>query len=279
MRTQSPDTSPEAERVQIELLRKATPARRFHLARSLSQTMIQVSRATIRSLHPEMGEEELKILFVEIYYGKELAEGVRKERETQMSLNVPDIVAAIMPVINVLEMLGVPYQIGGSVASSAYGFPRLTIDADLVVDLKSEHIEPLVKHLELDYYIDADAMRDAIRRRASFNAIHLATMIKVDIFVLKSRPFDQQAFRRMRQEHLTEDTPPVSLVSAEDVILNKLEWYRMGGEVLDRQWNDVLGVLKVQGASLDLAYLERWAAVLKVGDLLERALEDAGLRE
>jgi len=77
MKTQSPDTSPEVERVQIELLRKATPARRFHLARSLSQTMIQVSRANIRRLHPEADQEEIKILFVELYYGKELADRVR----------------------------------------------------------------------------------------------------------------------------------------------------------------------------------------------------------
>lgn len=86
MRTQSPDTSPEAERVQIELLRKATPARRFRLARSLSQTMIQVSRANIRRLHPEMDEEELKLLFVEIYYGKELAERVRMDMERRKCL-------------------------------------------------------------------------------------------------------------------------------------------------------------------------------------------------
>lgn len=196
-----------------------------------------------------------------------------------MSLNMPDIVAAIMPIVDSLELLKVPYQIGGSVASSAYGFPRLTVDADIVVDLKPEHVRPLVKRLESEYYIDADAVRDAIRRRASFNVIHLETMMKIDMFVLKARPFDQQAFHRMQWEQLTDDTPPFSLASAEDIVLNKLEWYRMGGEVSDRQWGDVLGVLKVQGTNLDLAYLRRWAAALNVSDLLARALDDAGLAE
>lgn len=102
-------------------------------------------------------------------------------------------------------------------------------------------------------------------------------MLKIDVFILKSRPFDQEAFRRTRQEKLTEDSSPISIVSAEDVILNKLEWYRMGGEVSDRQWGDVLGVLKVQGTNIDLPYLRRWAAALNVADLLEQALDDAGL--
>lgn len=194
-------------------------------------------------------------------------------------MNATQILAAITPVIEALEELGVPYHIGGSVASSIYGILRATIDADLIADLRLEHAKPLANRLQSDYYIDEDMIRDAIRHRSSFNLIHLDTMLKVDVYIPKSRPFDQEELRRAQQEVLLEGTRPFHVASPEGTILNKLEWYRMGGEVSDRQWNDILGVLKVQGDRLDMAYLQRWAANLKVGDLLERALIDAGLKD
>jgi hypothetical protein len=190
-----------------------------------------------------------------------------------------DILVPIIPLVDAFEQLGVSYYIGGSVASSAYGLPRTTIDADLVADLRIEHVRPLVQQLQNAYYIDADMIRDAIKHRSEFNIIHFETMLKVDVFIQKTRAFDRETRRRVRQEKLDETSSDhvFLLASPEDVILNKLEWYKMGGEVSDRQWNDILGVLKVQGTSLDLAYLRQWAATLGVTSLLDRALEDAGL--
>ena len=193
--------------------------------------------------------------------------------------NTRYIFDAITPVVEALENLGVNYHIGGSVASSIYGIIRATIDADLVANLELKHVRPLVKLLEADYYIDEDSVRDAVKRRGSFNAIYLDTMLKVDVFIPKSRLFDQEELRRIQLQPLIEGFRPFYVASPEGTILNKLEWYRMGGEVSDRQWNDILGVLKVQGTNLDMAYLQRWAVALKVSDLLERALVDAGLAE
>jgi len=193
--------------------------------------------------------------------------------------NTPDILVAITPLVEVLEELGVSYHIGGSVASSLYGLPRLTIDVDIVADIRQGHVRLLVDQLQTDYYIDEDMIRDAIRYRSSFNLIHLDTMLKVDVYIPKSRSFDQEELRRVQQEVLLEGMRPLNVSSPEGTILNKLECYRMGGEVSDRQWNDILGVLKVQGTHLDMAYLQRWAANLKVTGLLERALVDAGLKE
>lgn len=192
-------------------------------------------------------------------------------------MNATEILAAITPIVEAFEGLGVAYHIGGSVASSVYGFIRATIDADLVAELQPGHVRPLVKQLEAEYYIDADAVRDAIRRHSSFNAIHLDTMLKVDVFIPKTRAFDQEELGRTRREVLVEGTRLFYMASPEGTILNKLEWYRMGGEVSDRQWNDILGVLKVQGTTLDMAYMQRWAKALQVTDLLERALVEAGV--
>ena len=192
-------------------------------------------------------------------------------------MNTPEIVAALAPIVETLEELGVAYHIGGSVASSFHGIPRLTIDADIVADLQLEHVLPLVKQLEDEYYIDADAVREAIRRHSSFNTIHLDTILKFTVFIPETRPFDQEELRRIRQEVLAEGTRPFYMASPENTILNKLEWYRMGGEVSTSQWNDILGVLKVKGTALDMAYMQRWAKALQVTDLLERALVEAGI--
>jgi hypothetical protein len=192
---------------------------------------------------------------------------------------MPDILAPIISVVDAFEQLGVNYYIGGSVASSAYGLPRTTIDADIIADLRLEHVRPLVQQLQDAYYIDADMIREAIKHRSEFNVIHFETMLKLDVFIQKTRPFDREVRRRVQQEKLDETVSDrlFNLESPEDVILSKLEWYKMGGEVSDRQWNDILGVLKVQGTSLDLAYLKQWAEELDVSTLLERALVDAGL--
>jgi hypothetical protein len=193
-------------------------------------------------------------------------------------LNIPDIVIAITPIVEELENLGVPYHIGGSVASSIYGLPRLTIDVDIVADLRPGQVRSFVLRLQSDYYVDEDSVKDAIRRHGSFNLIHFDTSLKVDIFIPKTRLFDQEELRRIESKMLEGSERPFNVASPEGTILNKLEWYKMGGGVSDRQWNDILGVLKVRGAALDMQYLQRWAAVLDVGDLLERALEDAGLK-
>jgi len=174
--------------------------------------------------------------------------------------------------VQVLDGLGIPYVIGGSFASSAYGEARSTRDADLVVELGLDQVEALASRLESDFYISRDAMREAIRDRRSFNAIHLESMFKVDFFVLGQSAFDREEFRRRVSRPVEELGGQTWLIKTpEDTVLRKLEWYRSGGEVSDQQWRDVLGVLAVWRGRLDEVYLDRWAAALRVSDLLERA--------
>jgi hypothetical protein len=179
-------------------------------------------------------------------------------------------------VTQTLERLGIPYAVGGSLASSLHGVMRSTLDVDILADMKPEHIPPLVTALSKEFYADDEMMKDAIGHQSSFNMIHYETAFKVDIFIRKTRAFDQiQLERRGTSVIAADPEQSVYVVSPEDVILAKLEWYRMGGEVSDRQWRDILGVMKIRADELDLGYLRKWAGELKVSDLLERALKQA----
>ena len=189
----------------------------------------------------------------------------------------PDILAALDPVVKAFEKIGVSYYLGGSVASSAYGIARATLDVDLVADLSAQHVNSLTEMLKSDYYIDKEMILDAIKRRSAFNLVHLETMLKVDIFIIKDRPYDGVAFQRKRKDTLDEEQGAAEFyfASPEDIILNKLEWFQMGGKVSERQWHDVLGIMKVQRELMDKEYLRRWAAELGISDLLEQAFRDA----
>ncbi len=189
-------------------------------------------------------------------------------------------VAVTLLVVEALEQLNVPYLIGGSLASALYGVGRTTVDTDLVADLQPDHVEPLAGALASTFYVDVETIREAIRQRASFSVIHLELMFKVDVFIPKPRPFDRAQFERRVAQTIAPDTDRTAyFASAEDTILAKLEWYRLGNETSERQWRDVLGVLAAQAGRLDLNYLRQSAATLGVADLLERALVEAGSQE
>jgi hypothetical protein len=179
-------------------------------------------------------------------------------------------------VTQTLERLGIPYAVGGSLASSLHGVMRSTLDVDIVADVQPGHIQPLVEALSKEFYADDEMMRDAIEHQSSFNLIHYETAFKVDIFIRKSRAFDEMQLNRRKLSVIaSQPEASVYVTSPEDTILAKLEWYRMGGEVSDRQWRDIIGVLKTRAGELELAYLRKWAAELHVSDLLELALKES----
>lgn len=192
----------------------------------------------------------------------------------------PDILTALKPVIDIFEKLSIPYYIGGSIASSIYGIARATIDVDIVANLDIHNIPALKQHLENDYYIDGDMIKEAIRNKSSFNLIHLETVIKIDVFVYKDDPFQRNVIQRRLEDTLEEDNTGRTFYfsSPEDIIINKLMWYKTGGEVSDRQWLDVMGVIKVQGESLDKSYLKNWSQRLQIVELLNKAFDESGIK-
>jgi hypothetical protein len=181
-----------------------------------------------------------------------------------------------LKVTDVFEKLGVAYLIGGSLASTLHGMIRTTQDSDIVADMRQEHLQPFVAALQDEFYIDAEMIADSIQRSASFNIIHRESMFKVDVFTPRPRPYLQSQFARAQRQAFTFETEiSAKFASPEDTVLSKLEWYRLGGEVSERQWRDILGVLKTRSGDLDLKYLQTWAKELKVSDLLEWALQEA----
>lgn len=182
--------------------------------------------------------------------------------------------SALADVAAGLERTGVPYFVGGSVASVVYGDVRTTYDVDIVVELEPAQVAPLVAELSPAFLVDEAFLRDTIRHRSSCNLIHRATGFKVDLFLRRERPFSRSEMQRGR----TLDVLPgvkLRIASAEDCVLSKLEWFDKADRMSDRQWRDVLGILKGQQGALDLAYLRHWAEELALADLLERALDEA----
>ena len=186
---------------------------------------------------------------------------------------------AFTRLLEVLDRLEVPYEVGGSVASSAHGIPRTILAVDLVVDLDRERIDDLASELKGDFYADPELIRDAFAQGRAANLIHLRTAWKFDLFPLQSDEYSRMEFsRRSFREIRPYGNEPVECVvaSAEDTILRKLQWYRAGKEHSERQWRDLQAVVQTVGANLDIQYLRHWAAHLKVEDLLERLLKSPG---
>jgi hypothetical protein len=183
-----------------------------------------------------------------------------------------DPLSIALAVAEILDTLGIAHTIGGSIASAFAGEPRSTIDIDFVAALEEHHIDALVAAFSADFYVDDVALRRAIRARASANLIHQSTHLKVDLFVAGGTPLDAQQLER--RQRVTVAGRTIHVHPPEDILLQKLRWYRKGGEVSDRQWRDILGIITVQGPHLDREYLTLNAPILGVADLLARALAD-----
>ena len=182
-----------------------------------------------------------------------------------------------LDVIGILDRLSIPYALGGSVVSSIFGEPRSSVDADMLIALDDARVGALISALQGSYYVSEEAARDAVRRKASFNVIHLNELVKVDLFVMGDGVLDREQMRRRVRVPVTAQPERLAYAtSAEDIILRKLDWFRGGGGVSDRQWRDVLGVLKEQKDRLDFAYLVRTAEAAGLAGLLTRARSDAG---
>lgn len=193
-----------------------------------------------------------------------------------MTTVLPDPIRVALLVATALDACAIRYTVGGSVASSISGEPRSTLDIDIVVAMSERDVHPFVAALGSEFYADPDGLRRAIRERSHANLVHHATSIKVDLFIEGGTPLDADVLdRRQRVQVAIDPDRHLFVHTPEDILLQKLRWYRIGGETSDRQWRDVLGILVVQSGRLDETYLQRGAEVLGVTDLMEKARREA----
>ena len=191
-----------------------------------------------------------------------------------------DQVDVMFLVAEVLEKIGIPYCVCGSLASSLLGEWRSTRDVDLLADIKGKQVRPLSEALQSDFYAEEQSMIQAVKLRRSFNGIHSETLYKVDLFVSKGTEFEKKQLERRQLRSVDpEDQKAAYFATPEDTILAKLAWYRLGNEISDQQWRDIMGVVKMQRGKLDLEYLRHWSAELNVSDLFAGALQEAGISE
>lgn len=197
--------------------------------------------------------------------------GILKRKAIDVILGEP--LQITKQVADVFQDLKIRYMIGGSLASSLHGIPRATQDIDIVADIKPNNVKELVNILREDFYIDEDMIKQALSHHTSFNIIHLETMFKVDIFILKQDQASKEEMSRRKSYRISEKHN-LYLTSAEDIIIQKLHWYKLDNRVSQRQWKDVIGVLQVQGKRLNFDYLKKTANRKDVFELLTQAIEE-----
>jgi len=185
-----------------------------------------------------------------------------------------DPIAVAIAVSRILDSLNILHTVGGSIAGSFAGEPRSTVDIDIVAAIHESQVDRLAALLRSDFYVDAASLHRAVRDRGTTNLIHQPTQLKVDLFVAGGTPLDGQQLERRQEVVLASGR--LHIHPPEDILLQKLHWYQKGGETSDRQWRDILGIVRVQSGRLDLAYLDTAAPVLGVQELLQRALREGG---
>ncbi len=284
-RTQSSDTHPDAEQIIFQRLRQMSPGEKAQMVRNATKQCWRLSLIGIWNQYPQANPHQVRREFIRRRFGVQWVDKLCSEDDwgkfgsiSGIETAMEDAIWLALKLAGILEVLDIPYLVGGSVASSLLGEPRATLDLDLVVDVQVHQVQALVAAMTGEFYISQDTVQEAVERKTS-NVIHLETTEKADLFVIGDDGFSQSKMRR-RQEYALPGQPQKSIYiySAEDIILQKLRWYRIGFSESDRQWRDVLGVLKVQDARLKLDYLQQWGQTLGLTDLLDRALCESGLQ-
>jgi hypothetical protein len=186
-----------------------------------------------------------------------------------------DVIDVALLVARALDEVGAEYFVGGSVASSLQGEPRATNDIDFVVSLPARRVDAFAKALGSEFEVDEEMLKDALRRASCANIFYLPWVTKIDLFGLGNTAFDEAEFSRRSRVRVRATGEELFLKSPEDTVLRKLLWFRQGGEVSDKQWRDIVEVLRVSAAQITQAYLDAWAVRLSVTDLLTRARAEA----
>lgn len=264
------------------------PWRKLELVAGMNRMVRTLALQGLRRRFPNASAPEVHRRLAEHLFGPDFATRVVDSIPLRSVADMNEPFDTLALVTTQFDALGIPYFVGGSIASILYGEYRATADIDVIADIQPQHVQPLVAALSSHFYIEAEDIRDALRsvahartmpqQRPSFNITDRSTFFRVDIFLPTGRPFERSEFSRRIHEVVGLDSGQRAYVAtAEDMILAKLEWYEIGNRSSVKQWPDLLSIVKFQGEVLDLAYLRQWAQQLGVSALLEQLLTEAGI--
>jgi len=173
--------------------------------------------------------------------------------------------------VEVLERQGIDYMLVGSIASGAYGEPRLTQDIDIVVDLRPDQVNSLCSAFPApEFYVSEDAARQAVRDRRSFNVIHPATANKIDFMVARDDAWGREQFARRRRIQILPEQEGFA-ACPEDVILGKLLYYAEGGS--EKHLRDIAGIINISSQEINRDDVAHWAAELGIAEVWQAILE------
>lgn len=273
---QAEDTSIDADILLFEKLRQFSSVEKTQRVKTFNQSVRKMALFSLKRTFPNSSQPKL----IQTYVNQKLLSfDLPKLTDTvKDKAMILDPISLAQKISHLLNDLEIPYMVGGSVASSLWGEERSTQDLDLVIDLETVKVPALVAAMSAEFYLNEGTVIEAIHCQSSFNAIHLLSAEKVDFFVLPKDEFSYSKFSR-RQPYQVADDPKIELYlySPEDIVLQKLHWYKLTGMQSQKQWRDVLGVLKLQRSSLDWVYLKQWAEFLGLTSLLTQTLQESGL--
>lgn len=274
---QSSDTSIDADVLMFKLWQQMTPLQKAERTRTFNSSVRRLAISGIQQQYKNANSIQIKQEFIKRCLGSEWLD-IFCNYNFWGDLVITDPLTLARKIADILEPLNIPYIVGGSVASSLLGETRATQDLNLAIDISASQAEQLINAMLSEFYISESAVAEAEEQKTSFNVIYLPSMEKADIFVLPLDSFSRSKMNR-RQLHVCGDDSKGSIYiySAEDIILQKMRWYKQTRSESQKQWRDVLGVLKVQGERLDFNYLHQWAESLMLVDLLAQAFKQAGL--
>ncbi|MFM2064105.1 MAG: hypothetical protein RLZZ507_3776 [Cyanobacteriota bacterium] len=272
---QSQDTNIEADIYLFQRLRQLTLKQRLEMFISHERGVKKLCLIGIKSRYRNFTIQEIRDKFTRAVLGEKFTPDFQPKGIDE-NMWIQDSISLAGELHQIFESINIPYYVSGGVASSIHGEPRSTHDLDLVIEINQNQIYLLVKTLEASgYYCPAGAVEDLQRGYGNMlNITHTETIANADIYITDNSPF---AISQMNRRVLVdvEEIPNFWIASAEDIILQKLRWGK--GSKSEKQWRDVLGIVKLQAENLDYGYLVEWVEVLDLIDEFSEVLTQAGI--
>lgn len=272
---QAIDTNIDADIYLFARLKNLSLTQRIKIFAAHDRGVKKLCLAGVKSRHPGADLEEIRCIFARAVLGEKFTLNFQPTGINE-SMWIQDSITLAGELHQIFESINIPYYVSGGVASSIHGEPRSTRDLDLVIEVQPEQIDLLVVTLEnAGYYCPAGAVENLKQgQERMLNITHTETIANADLYITDNSPFAISQMTRRILFNL-DDIPSFWMASAEDTILQKLLWSK--GNQSQKQWRDVLGILKLQAQTLDYVYLTEWAERLNLVDAFSLALNEAGL--